>query len=238
MALILEPLKTAAQDGVEMKCADRGVRRVYPLVAAHIGDWPEHCTVGSTINTRCPICIAAFKERGDWGPLPRLRTKAQTVDVIRSGHRATLDKLGLRPVLPYWTNHPWAAGPASIMPDLLHQLWKGVYLDHLRMWWTRLLGVKKVGVDVSRKRKTEAGNQEMDRRQWTGNEAKATARVFLPVIAGSTPRKAVRAARSVKDFLYRARMPQLDEDDLAALKVWFQQYLKTPYAPSLYAYYP
>lgn len=140
--------------------------------------------------------------------------------------------------MPYWADHPWAAGPASIVPDLLHQLWKGVYLDHLRGWWTRLLGTKLLGRGASHKRRTEAGNREMDRRykgvpryagqqhfssglssltQWTGNEAKATARVFLAVIAGSTPRKAVRAARCVMDFMYRARMPQLDEDDLAEL---------------------
>lgn len=149
-----------------------------------------------------------------------------------------MEKLGLRPVLPYWTEHPWAAGPASIAPDLLHQLWKGVYLDHLRVWWTKLLGTKLLGRGASHKQRAKAGNQAMDARykgvpryagqqhfssglsaltQWTGNEAKATARVFLAVVAGLTPKKAVRAARCVMDFLYRAQMPQLDEDDLAAL---------------------
>jgi hypothetical protein len=148
--LILEPLKVAAGDGIEIRCADGGVRRVYPIIAAHLGDWPEHCTVGSTFRTRCPVCMATFHERGSWGAPARLRTKPQTVDTIRLGQRGSLatmtglNGLGLRPVLPYWTEHPWATGPASIVPDLLHQCWKGVYLDHLRMWWTHILGKRQL----------------------------------------------------------------------------------------------
>lgn len=82
MALILEPLKVAAREGVEMRCADGGVRRVYPILAAHLGDWPKHCTVGSTFKTRCPICIVPFHEQGRWGTPARLQTKPQTVETI------------------------------------------------------------------------------------------------------------------------------------------------------------
>ncbi|KAF8593938.1 hypothetical protein BDV93DRAFT_409266, partial [Ceratobasidium sp. AG-I] len=227
MALILEPLKLAARDGIEVRCADGAVRRVYPILAAHLGDWPEHALVGSTFKTRCPVCVAPFHERGDWNAPARLRTKPQTVDTIRLGRAGSLATmtgligLGLRPVVPYWAEHPWAAGPASIVPDLLHQLWKGVYLDHLRIWWTRLLGQ-----DVLDERymglPRYAGQQHFSSgvsgfTQWQGNEARATARTFLAIVAGSRVLKAVRAARCVMDFLYRARLPQLDEDDLVAL---------------------
>ncbi|KAF8600664.1 hypothetical protein BDV93DRAFT_447042 [Ceratobasidium sp. AG-I] len=227
MALILEPLKAAAREGVEIKCADGGVRRVYPILAAHLGDWPEQATVGSTFKTRCPVCVAPFHERGSWGAPARLRTKPQTVDTIRLGRlglvaRLTgLTGLGLRLVLPYWTEHPWAAGPASIVPDLLHQLWKGMYLNHIRIWWTRMLGERTLDaryMGVPR----YAGQQHFSLglsalTQWQGNEARATAQSFLGIIAGSRPQQAVQAARCIMDFLYRARMPQLDEDDLVTL---------------------
>lgn len=62
VALILEPLKVAARYGVEIRCADGGVRRVYPIIAAHIGDWPEHTLAGSTFQMQCPVCKAAFHE--------------------------------------------------------------------------------------------------------------------------------------------------------------------------------
>lgn len=234
MELILEPLKVAARDGVEIRCADGGVRRVHPILAAHIGDWPEHATVGSTFKSRCPVCVVRFSQRGDWGALARLQTKPQTVETIRLGNNGSLASmtglkgLGLRPVLPYWTEHPWAAGPASIVPDLLHQLWKGVYLEHLRIWWTRILGTRVMDaryIGLPR----YAGQQHFSLglsalTQWQGNEAHATAGLFLAVVAGSRMRDAVRAARCIMDFLYRARMPQLDEGDLAARDADLQEF--------------
>lgn len=83
MSMILEPLKDVSRDGVEMRCADGGVRRVFPIVAVHIGDWPEQAQAGCTSFTRCPVCVTPFHERGDLGPPARLRTKAQTLDAIR-----------------------------------------------------------------------------------------------------------------------------------------------------------
>lgn len=41
MEALMAPLKTASRDGVEMWCADGRLRRVYPMVAAFVGDWPE-----------------------------------------------------------------------------------------------------------------------------------------------------------------------------------------------------
>lgn len=224
MSKILEPLKEVSRDGVEMRCADGGVRRVFPIVAVHIGDWPEQATAGCTNLTRCPVCVSPFHERGDLGPAARLRTKPQTLQAIRlsqQGYTAMQVDLGLRPILPYWFDHPWSSGPGSIQPDLLHQLWKGMYLVHVFQWWTKLLGLDEL--DERYKglprypghRYFENGISSIT--QWTGNEARATAPGFLPIVAGERTYKAVRAARCIMDFTYRARMPQLDEDDLLEL---------------------
>ncbi|EUC60617.1 hypothetical protein RSOL_355980, partial [Rhizoctonia solani AG-3 Rhs1AP] len=53
--------------------------------------------------------------------------------------------------------------------------------------------------------------------QWTGNEARAIAKSFLGVVASDSPEMGVEAARALMDFTFRARQPQLDEDDLARL---------------------
>ncbi|KAF8594438.1 hypothetical protein BDV93DRAFT_400336, partial [Ceratobasidium sp. AG-I] len=225
MAMILEPLKAAARDGVEMTCADGSVRRVHPVLSTHIGDWPEQCSVGCCNNTRCPICVTSFGERGQFGPAARLRTKPETLRALRfseRGYTALRVGLGLRPVWPYWGDHPWSSGPSCTTPDLLHQLWKGVF-THTKTWWSKLLGKPELdkrytGVPrYASHRHFSSGLSPLT--QWTGNEAKAVAKVFLPVIAGDTPLLAVRAARCVVDFMYRARQPQLDEDDLASLEL-------------------
>ncbi|KAJ3718828.1 hypothetical protein C8R42DRAFT_542278, partial [Lentinula raphanica] len=59
MALILGPLKAAgnpAGPGVEMVGGDGDVRRVYPVLATYIADYPEQCVVTCTKYCTCPKC--------------------------------------------------------------------------------------------------------------------------------------------------------------------------------------
>ena len=103
-----------------------------------------------------------------------------------------------------------------------------MYLDHVQIWWTNLLGervldARDMGVHQY------AGQQHFARglsvlTQWQGNKARATARSFLAVVAGSRFQEAVQATRGIMDFLYRARMPQLDEEDLADLDADLQEF--------------
>ncbi|KAJ3713554.1 hypothetical protein C8R42DRAFT_559915, partial [Lentinula raphanica] len=65
MAVILESLKVAgnpAGPGVEMVGGDGNVRRVYPLLAVYIADYPEQCVVTCTKYCTCPKCQRKAKE--------------------------------------------------------------------------------------------------------------------------------------------------------------------------------
>lgn len=64
MEAIFEPLKVASRDGVPMWCADNRLRRVYPILAAFVGDWPEQNDVLCTVRSGCPICQQTFHGRG------------------------------------------------------------------------------------------------------------------------------------------------------------------------------
>ncbi|KAJ3737911.1 hypothetical protein FB446DRAFT_602123, partial [Lentinula raphanica] len=59
MAMVLESLKLAgdpAGPGVQMVGGDGAVRRVYPLLATYVCDYPEQCLVTCTKYGTCPKC--------------------------------------------------------------------------------------------------------------------------------------------------------------------------------------
>lgn len=85
MAEIMAPLKAASIHGVEMKCADGGIRRIHPILAAHVADFPEQCTVACTLSSRCPICIVKYRARGGPEPAPYGETLLACVPLGRSG---------------------------------------------------------------------------------------------------------------------------------------------------------
>lgn len=226
MTKLMAPLRAVAAVGVEVVCADGGVRRIHPIFAAHVADFPEQLTAASTIRTGCPICLVPPDERGDYDDNGHnLRTKHECILAYEreaAGYPLTREELGLRPVRPFWLDLPYATPALFIVPDLLHQIHKGVFGQHIVKWC-----------------KTELGEAEMDRRykgvpplsglrhfddgisvlsMETGDEARAMEHSFVPLIAGMLLADMVGAARCVIDFLYHAHRPQLSEDDLTVLE--------------------
>ncbi|KAF8814829.1 hypothetical protein BYT27DRAFT_7007339, partial [Phlegmacium glaucopus] len=56
MRVILEPLKTAGQQGVDMVDGLGNVRQVHPILTCYVADYPEQCLVTCTKSTTCPKC--------------------------------------------------------------------------------------------------------------------------------------------------------------------------------------
>ncbi|KAJ7918043.1 hypothetical protein B0H13DRAFT_2231346 [Mycena leptocephala] len=135
---------------------------------------------------------------------------------------------GLRPSDPFWKDLPHCDIFQYFTPDILHQLHKGVFKEHISSWATASLGG------------TEAANEEeIDFRframpshpglrhfkqgislvsQWTGNEFKQMEKIFLGVLNGATDPKVLLAVRGVLDFIYYAHFETHTDASLAKLE--------------------
>ncbi|KAJ3805926.1 hypothetical protein F5876DRAFT_69381 [Lentinula aff. lateritia] len=202
MGMLLEELIVAGdphKGGVKMLCSDGKIRFVFPLLAAYVADFPEQCLVVCCQENRCPKCTAQEKELGD--PLHSvLRDPDRTIQSLQkaaNGDNTSAVTLGLRPITPFWASLPLCNIFHCITPDILHQLHKGVFKDHIVKWSTRAVTGKS---KKEREKEVDTRFQSMPGHptlrhfkqgislitQWTGHEYKNMEKIFLGVISGAT----------------------------------------------------
>ncbi|KAG6916634.1 hypothetical protein DXG01_006054 [Tephrocybe rancida] len=137
MEKILAPLIKAGKDGVKMRFANGFIQKAYLIVAAYIADYPEQCLVVGCQENACPICTVPPKKHGDpvhsvpCDPDKTLRTLAQAAQGLNP--KAFKDQC-LCPINPFWHHLPHCNMFECITPDVLHQLHKGVFKDHIVSW--------------------------------------------------------------------------------------------------------
>ncbi|KAF8889384.1 hypothetical protein BD779DRAFT_1671930 [Infundibulicybe gibba] len=227
MSRILEPLIKAGQDGVEMVCADGFARLIHPILAAYVADYPEQCLVSCCMENCCPRCTVDPKERGDFIQPPD-RGVASTLDTLReheNGHNPQrFSDDGIRAIYqPFWHNLPYCNIFECFTPDLLHQLHKGLFKDHIVKWCTALVG--ETELDARFKAMSRyPGLRHFSKgisfvSQWTGTEHREMQKIFLGVLAGSAvDKRVVTVVRAALDFIYYAQLQMHTSTTLAALK--------------------
>jgi len=227
MRSLLEPLIEAGRTGVVMICADGKCRRIHPILAAYIADHPEQCLVACCQQNRCPKCLVSSNDLGD--PIPSsLRDPGDTIKTLHlaaNGYAPeAFAKNGLRPVDPFWTDLPFCDIFLSFTPDILHQLHKGVFKDHLVKWVTKTLDHGEHEVD--RRFQAMTGHPSLRHfkkgislvSQWTGNEHKNMEKVFLGVVANAANSKVVQATCAVLDFIHYAHFETHTDRSLQRLE--------------------
>ncbi|KZP05730.1 hypothetical protein FIBSPDRAFT_666170, partial [Athelia psychrophila] len=231
MSIILDSVAKAGKDGVDMACADRELRRVWPILAAYVADYPEQCLIACCMENRCPICKVSPNARGDHIPT-YARDTHETASMLAAHARGQNDsdfkrdfqELGLRAICaPFWTHLPHTDIFQAFTPDLLHQLHKGVFKDHLVKWCTALLGKKELD-ERFRAMSSHPGLRHFKNgissvSQWTGTEHKEMEKVFIGILASSdVDKRVVKAASSILDFIYFASLQSHTTSTLAHLR--------------------
>ncbi|TFY64417.1 hypothetical protein EVJ58_g2643 [Rhodofomes roseus] len=201
MRLILKPLQHAGVNGIEVTGGDGSVRRVHPILAAYVADYPEQCLVTCSKYGTCPKCNCpsdklqepvAAEPRTSEATESILRQAAEQADLseaAREAFRKAHNVVG-GATTPFWADLPYTNIHLSITPDVLHQLYQGVF-KHLVSWCQELLGEKELDRRI-RSMPPAFGvrhfkNGVSNLAQITGSERKGMARILLACLVGKYP---------------------------------------------------
>ncbi|OBZ73398.1 hypothetical protein A0H81_06627 [Grifola frondosa] len=225
LARILRSLKSGMTTPEVTRCADGHFRRTIYGLGPYIADYPEQALLACVVQGWCPKCTTNKNDLDGGGGGRRTREHS---DMLAEHFELGMlwDQYGLVGILwqrnfysgqtPFTNDFPRADIHELIAPDILHQLIKGTFKDHLVDW------VEAYIVQTHTKARSQAILADIDRRiavtppfsglrrfhegrgfkQWTGDDSKALMKVYLPAIVGYVPREMVRTIRAFLEFCY------------------------------------
>ncbi|KAG1834931.1 hypothetical protein DFJ58DRAFT_868489 [Suillus subalutaceus] len=213
------------------RCGDGHYWRIIYGLGPYIADYEEQVVLACMVKDWCGRCLA-FPSSLDEGGVSRSREHTDAlVDSIDFG--ILWDEYGIiGELVPFTNDFPRADIHELLAPDILHQLIKGTFKDHLVEWVGQYLEL------THGKTRAKAILDDIDRRiasappfpglrrfpqgcgfsQWTGDDSKALMKVYLPAIEGHVPDDMVQAFRALLKFCYIVRTNVVTDDTLAALK--------------------
>ncbi|KAF7965884.1 hypothetical protein HWV62_41018 [Athelia sp. TMB] len=218
VAKMLLPLKESFTKPEINRCPDGHYRHTVYGAGPYSGDYPEQCMLSAIVQGWCPKCFAPSKD---------LEQEAISRTQKRTDQLAEFHELGelwerfgiVGDIVPFTADFPRADINELLSPDILHQLIKGGFKDHLVAWVEELIYAthgKKEGdkiLDEIDYRISLAAPFAGVRRfpkgrgfkQWTGDDSKALMKVYLAAIDGLVPDQVVCAVRAWIEFCYLAR---------------------------------
>lgn len=226
--LILKPLEKAGKEGVDVTCGDGKVRKVFPILAAYVADYPEQCLVTCSKYGTCPICQCPETSLEEAkAQLPR--ASIWTLDVLKKarikgtkGSTAFYNKckeynVSGYAVEPFWKSHTLTDIHSCITPDVLHQLYQGVF-KHVLEWCGVLMDEEELDCRIRTlppafgTRHFKNGISSLS--QVSGSERKDMARILLGCLVGRIPNDVMLTFRALLDFIYLAQYPTHDDTTL------------------------
>ncbi|KAG1732554.1 hypothetical protein EDB19DRAFT_2003517 [Suillus lakei] len=185
---------------------DGHFRRVIYGLGPYIADYEEQVLLACIVRGWCPRCLA-----------PRNNLDNDALDRFEEGTLGELwDDYGIvGNLIPFTNNFPRADINQLIAPDILHQLIKGAFKDHLIAWVEDYLEVTYGKPSFSGLQRFPEGRGF---KQWTGDDSKALMKVYLPAIEGHVPSGIVQAFRALLEFCYYVRHNIISETSLMKIQ--------------------
>ncbi|KZP02250.1 hypothetical protein FIBSPDRAFT_703416, partial [Athelia psychrophila] len=204
IAQMLKPLKNGFTKPEPMRCPDGHFRRAIYGAGPYIADYPEQCMLTAIVQGWCPKCMVLSSD---------LEQEAMSRSQKLANELAEFHELGelwakfgiIGDIVPFTADFARADINELISPDILHQLIKGTFKDHLVSW------IEEIILSMHSKKDADHILSEIDYRislaapfsgvrrfpkgrgfkQWTGDDSKALMRVYLAAVDGFIPDQAV-----------------------------------------------
>ncbi|KAI0640437.1 hypothetical protein C8Q79DRAFT_452272 [Trametes meyenii] len=239
IAAILQSLKPGMTHPEVVQCPDGHFRRAVWAIGPYIADYPEQVLVANIVQGWCPACLK-FPTKLDSEELGQRRARVHTEALLETFEPATLwhDYGVVADVTPFTHEFPRADINELLSGDLLHQIIKGAFKDHLVTWVGEYLlqthgdaRGKELLDEIDRRIAATPPfpglrhfKQGRDFKQWTGDDSKALMKVYLPAISGIVPSEIVRALSDFLEFCYLARRSHLTDSTLAQMDAARQRF--------------
>ncbi|KAF9527055.1 hypothetical protein CPB83DRAFT_895492 [Crepidotus variabilis] len=209
MRIVLEPLKKAGKEGVLMKSATGDQRQVHPVLVCYVADYPEQCLVTCTKYGTCPKCKQVADKLQDFKHV-EARTASWTETIIQNAKELSNGKLT-----------KFHKSYIAITPDVLHQLYQGVF-KHLVTWCQTVLNEKVLDQRI-RALPLAHGlrcfkNSISLLAQISGPERKNMAKILLGCVQDVMAPSGVKAVKAILDFIFLAQYPLHNDITLGYLR--------------------
>ncbi|KAI0032371.1 hypothetical protein K488DRAFT_78514 [Vararia minispora EC-137] len=230
---VLQPVKPGMTKPMIKRCPDGHYRRSLYDLGPKILDYPEQVSVACIVQNWCPRCDAPPEDLdGDANTIRRTRLWTDELiagldpDVLWTQYGIDHD------VVPFTNDFPHADIHEMISCDILHQLIKGTFHDHLVQWVIEYLKIeygsaraKEILDDIDRRiaaapyfpglRRFPHGRRF---KQWTGDDSKALMKVFVPAIVEYVPMQMTWCLRAFLDFCYMVRQNEVSQGDIDTIR--------------------
>ncbi|KAG1813895.1 uncharacterized protein BJ212DRAFT_1447696 [Suillus subaureus] len=205
-------------------CPDSHYWHVIYGLGLYIANYPEQLVLLGVVQNWCPKCLNHRRNLKGDGP-SLLWCREHTNLLIQELKHANLwyDYGIIQEVMPFINDFPQVDIHELLLPDLLHQIIKGTFKDHLVDWVEDYLYSNRIAAVAP------FAARQHSFKQWTGDDSKALMKVYLPAIKGHVPQDVVHTFSAFLDFCYIVRQDMITEDDLIQLQDvldWFHQYHK------------
>ncbi|KIM69014.1 hypothetical protein SCLCIDRAFT_104190 [Scleroderma citrinum Foug A] len=230
LATILESLKPFMTKPTVALCPDRHYRCVIYGLGPYIADYPEQVLLACVVQGWCSWCTACNNDLDGLGGPRSQELREALIDVLEP--QVLWDEYGIvYDVVPFTSYFPRTDIHELMAPNLLHQLIKGTFKDHLVTWIHEYLEQEHgkqhaaaIIADIDR-RITAAPSFSALRqfpeghgfKQWTGDDSKALMKVYLPAIAGHVPLGMVCALSAFLEICYLVQRSVINKETLEAI---------------------